>query len=75
MEVTISSIIVRSDDSLNVKIKNMNKILNKFAKQNHLDMAFQLEYIERTPYASGLHLHVQGTKTLASNFISHLKKN
>ena len=39
-KVTISSIICRSDDSLNVKIKDTNKILNQFAKQNHWTWLF-----------------------------------
>lgn len=35
-EVTISSVIVRSDDSLNSKIKDMNKIVNQFAIIGHV---------------------------------------
>ena len=40
--VTISSIIVRSDDSLNSKIKEVNKIVAKFAKQSDWSMLSNL---------------------------------
>lgn len=73
-KVTISSIIERSDDSLNAKIKEVNKIVAKFAKQNHWTFLSNSNINKEHLNSSGLHLNPEGTKILASNFISHIKK-
>mgnify|MGYP001794596732 CR=1 FL=1 len=73
-KVTISSIIERSDDSLNVKIREVNKIIAKFAKQNHWSLLSNANITKEQLNSSGLHLNPEGTKILASNFISHIKK-
>ena len=73
-KVTISSIIERSDDSLNVKIREVNKTIAKFAKQNHWSLLSNANITKEQLNSSGLHLNPEGTKILASNFISHIKK-
>ena len=73
-KVTISSIINRSDDSLNSKIKEVNKIVAKFAKQNHWTFLSNANINKGHLNSRGLHLNPEGTKILASNFISHIKK-
>ena len=73
-KVIISSITERSNDSLNVKIKEVDKIIAKLAKQNHWPFLSNANITKEHLNSSGLHLNPEGTKILGSNFISHIKK-
>ena len=78
-KITISSLISTSDQTLNGKIKDVNKIVNQFAKQ-HAWRTIPHSIIKNEHLnASGLHLNVQGvvqgTKLLAKNLISHLRNS
>ena len=73
-KLTMSSIIERSDDSLNAKINGVNKIIAKFAKQNHLSFLSNSNITKEHLNSSGLHFNPEGTEILTSNFISHIKK-
>ena len=74
-KITISSLISRSDQTLNGKIKDVNKIVNQFAKQNAWRTIPHSNIKNEHLNASGLHLNVQGTKLLAKNLISHLRNS
>ena len=71
----ISSLISRSDQTLNGKIKDVNKILNQLAKQHAWRTIPHSNIKNEHLNASGLHLNVQGTKLLAKNLISHLRNS
>ena len=74
-KITISSLISRSDQTLNSKIKEVNKIVNQFAKQ-HAWRTIPHSNIKNEPFnAGGLHLNVKGTKVLAKNLVSHLRNS
>ena len=73
-KITISSLISRSDQTLNGKIKDVNKIVNQLAKQHAWRTIPHSNIKNEHLNASGLHLNVQGTKLLAKNLISHLKE-
>jgi len=72
-KITISSLISRSDQTLNGKIKDVNKIVNQFAKQHAWRTIPHSNIKSEHLNASGLHLNVKGTKLLAKNLISHLR--
>ena len=74
-KITISSLISRSDRTLNGKIKDVNKIVNQFAKQHAWRTIPHSNIKNEHLNASGLHLNVQGTKLLAKNLISHLRNS
>ena len=74
-KITISSLISRSDQTLNSKIKDVNKIVNQFAKQHAWKTIPHSNIKNEHLNASGLHLNVQGTKLLAKNLISHLRNS
>ena len=74
-KITISSLISRSDQTLNGKIKDVNKIVNQFAKQHAWRTIPHSNIKNEHLNASGLHLNVQGTKLLAKNLISHLRNS
>ena len=74
-KITISSLISRSDQTLHGKIKEVNKIVNQFAKQ-HAWRTIPHSNIKNEPLnAGGLHLNVKGTKLFAKNLISHLRNS
>ena len=71
-KVTISSLIVRSDDSvLNDKVTQVNKILNSSSNQNEWKYLSHCNITTEHLNNSGLHLNHDGTKTLSSNFSRH----
>ena len=74
-KITISSLISRSDQTLNGKIKDVSKIVNQFAKQHAWRTIPHSNIKNEHLNASGLHLNVQGTKLLAKNLISHLRNS
>ena len=74
-KITISSLISRSDQTLNGKIKDVNKIVNQLAKQHAWRTIPHSNIKNEHLNASGLHLNVQGTKLLAKNLISHLRNS
>ena len=70
---TISSLISRSDQTLNGKIKDVNKIVNQLAKQHAWRTIPHSNIKNEHLNASGLHLNVQGTTLLAKNLITQLR--
>ena len=74
-KITISSLIWRSDQTLNNKIEEANKIVNQFAKQRTWRTIPHSNIKNKHLNASGLHVNVQGTKLLAKNLISHLRNS
>ena len=74
-KITISSLISRSDQTPNGKTKDVNKIVNQFAKQHAWRTIPHSNIKNEHLNASGLHLNVQGTKLLAKNLISHLRNS
>ena len=74
-KITISSLISRSDQTLNSKIKEVSKIVNQFAKQHARRTIPHSNIKNQHLNASGLHLNVQGTRLLAKNLISHLRNS
>ena len=74
-QITISSLISRSDQTPNGKTKDVNKIVSQFAKQHAWRTIPHANIKNEHLNASGLHLNVQGTKLLAKNLISHLRNS
>ena len=72
-KITISSLIVRSDENLDCKINEVNRIVNRFAKQYAWRTISHSNIKREHLNASGLHLNVQGTKLIVKNFVSHIK--
>ena len=74
-DLTISSIILRSDDEvLAVKVSGVNKILKTFCNQNGWGYVDQSNISpEHDLNRSGLHLNSKGTARLATNFINYLR--
>ena len=70
--ITISSLILRADENLNCKINEVNRIVNRFAKQYAWSTISHSNIKREHLNASGLHLNVQGTKLLVKNLVSHL---
>ena len=70
--ITISSLILRADDNLDCKINEVNRIVNRFAKQYAWRTISHSNIKREHLNASGLHLNVQGTKLLVKNLVSHL---
>lgn len=71
--ITISSLILRSDENLDCKINEVNRIVNRFANQYAWRTISHSNIKREHLNASGLHLNVQVTKLLVKSFVSHIK--
>ena len=74
-DVMVSGLITRTDDEdLNLKLMEVNKILEAECKRYSLCF-IDNRNISATQHLNGggLHLNYQGTIVLASNFIDHIK--
>ena len=72
-KVTISNLLCRSDDGLlNANVKEVNKVLNSFARQNQWKFLTHSNINNSHLNASGLHLNRNGSRILLSNFSRHI---
>ena len=74
-KITISSVILRSDENLDCKINAVNRIVNRFFKQYAWRMISHSSIKREHLNSSGLQLNVQGTKLLLKNLVSHIKNS
>jgi lysophospholipase L1-like esterase len=72
-KVAISEIIQREDESMNIKIKNTNNLLAKLCSKYKWAIVQHGNINISNLNASGLHLNITGTATLAKNYINFLK--
>ena len=72
-QVAISEIIQRDDATMNIKIKNTNKLLAKLCSKYKWAIIQHGNINISNLNASGLHLNITGTTTLAKNYIDFLK--
>ncbi|CAB3999511.1 Scavenger receptor cysteine-rich type 1 M130 [Paramuricea clavata] len=72
-KVAISEIIQREDESRNIKIKNTNNLLAKLCSKYKWAIVQHGNINISNLHASGLHLNITGTATLAKNYINFLK--
>ena len=72
--ISISEVTTREDqDGLGGKVKEVNKILKKFCRQNEWQLISHNNIDESCLNRSKLHLNKKGTGLIAANFIKHIK--
>ena len=75
-KVTISSLTCRSDNMLlNDKVVQVNSYLNTYARQNGWSILSNSNITASHLNASGLHLNINGTNILSSNFSKHINSH
>jgi hypothetical protein len=72
-KVAISEIIQREDESMNIKIKYTNNLLAKLCSKYKWAIVQHGNINISNINASGLHVNITGTATLAKNYINFLK--
>ena len=73
--ITLSSLITRKDnEELAAKVKQVNSVLHKFAKQNEWNFVNNSNITDEHLNRGGLHLSQEGTKLLAQNYSNHIKE-
>ena len=70
--ITISSVINRTDQSLNNNISQVNQLLEQYCNANNFDFIMNNNINSNSLNAGGLHLNPKGIQTLAANLRNYI---